>query len=376
MVEPAGVQLGAGRGFSGADLHYMERALFHAARGRGRTSPNPLVGAVLVSPDGVIVGQGFHERAGEAHAEVRALAAAGGRARGATLYCTLEPCCHLGRTGPCVSRIVEAGVARVVAAVEDPNPVVRGRGFAFLRERGVAVDVGLGARTAVALNQGFFTLMSEGRPFVVLKAATSLDGRIAEAPGRRTQLTSAAANRHAHRVRAEIDAIGVGVGTILSDDPELTARGAYRERPLTRVVFDRRLRTPPEARVLSTRGAGPVIIVTTAPAAGRADLRTRLEARGAEIAVATDESFCAGLHCLGDRQIGSLLLEGGAALYAAAWDERLVDYVRLYVTPHMLGNSGVPLLPDRAFSSADLRDQRTEPLGPDVLIEGYVHGSC
>jgi diaminohydroxyphosphoribosylaminopyrimidine deaminase/5-amino-6-(5-phosphoribosylamino)uracil reductase len=358
------------------DREYMERALFHAARGRGRTSPNPLVGAVLVSPDGVIVGQGFHERAGEAHAEVRALGAAGVRARGATLYCTLEPCCHLGRTGPCVSRIVDAGVARVVAAVEDPNPLVRGRGFAFLRERGVTVDVGLDAGRAVALNQPFFTLMTEGRPFVVLKAATSLDGRIADAPGRRTPLTSAASNRHAHRVRAEVDAIGVGIGTILSDDPALTARGAFRERPFARVVFDRRLRMPPQARVLSTRDAGPVIIVTTASAAGCTDVRTRLESRGAEIAVAPDGTFRSALQCLGERQIGSLLLEGGAALHAAAWDEHLVDYVRLYITPHMLGDGGVPLLPDRSLSSADLRDPRIEPLGPDVLIEGYVHRTC
>ncbi|HMB80033.1 MAG TPA: bifunctional diaminohydroxyphosphoribosylaminopyrimidine deaminase/5-amino-6-(5-phosphoribosylamino)uracil reductase RibD, partial [Vicinamibacterales bacterium] len=308
-------------------------------------------------------------------AEVRALAEAGTRARGATLYCTLEPCCHLGRTGPCVHRIVEAGVSRVVAAVEDPNPAVRGRGFAFLRERGVAVDVGLASDRAVTLNQPFFTLMREGRPFVVLKAATSLDGRIAAAPGRRTLLTSAAANRHAHRVRAEVDAIGVGSGTILSDDPELTARGAYRERPLSRVIFDRRLRTPPQARVLSTPDAGPVIIVTDAASAARADLRGPLEARGAHIEVAADHTLRAALRRLAERQIESLLLECGAAIHAAAWDEGLVDYVRLYVTPHVLGADAVPLLPERSFSTADLRDRRIAPLGPDVLIEGYVHGT-
>src|SRR5438094_4392992 len=154
----------------GVDTVFMQRALFHAARGAGRTSPNPLVGAVVVSPEGVVLGQGFHERAGEPHAEVRALEAAGDRARGAALYCTLEPCCHQGRTGPCVARIVDAGVARVVAAVEDPNPAVCGRGFSFLRSGGVAVDVGLAEETAVELNLPFFTLMREGRPFVVLKA--------------------------------------------------------------------------------------------------------------------------------------------------------------------------------------------------------------
>jgi diaminohydroxyphosphoribosylaminopyrimidine deaminase/5-amino-6-(5-phosphoribosylamino)uracil reductase len=354
---------------------YMERALFHAARGAGRTSPNPLVGAVVVSPDGVVLGQGFHQRAGEAHAEVHALAEAGERARGATLYCTLEPCCHQGRTGPCASKIVDAGVARVVAAVEDPNPAVRGRGFAFLRQRGVAVEVGLAAERAVSLNQPFFTLMREGRPFVILKAATSIDGRIAEAAGGRTNLTSSAANRHAHRVRAEVDAIGVGSGTILADDPELTARGAFRERPLARIIFDRRLRTPPEARVLSTPGAGPVIIVTTASSAATAGLRAPLEARGAQIEVAADRTLRAALQRLADRQIESLLLEGGGAVHAAAWDEGLVDYVRIYITPHALGAGGVPLLPDRSFSSADLHDRRIATLGPDVLIEGYVHGT-
>jgi len=356
-----------------SEVEYMERALFHAGRGRGRTSPNPLVGAVVVSRDGVIVGQGHHQRAGEPHAEVHALMEAGERAQGATLYCTLEPCCHEGRTGPCAARIVDAGVQRVVASVEDPNPLVRGRGFAFLRERGVSVDVGLEAARSAALNDAFFTLMLEQRPFVVLKAATSLDGRIAAAPGQRTVLTSSAANRHAHRVRAEVDAIGVGVGTILVDDPELTARGVYRERPLARVIFDRRLRTPPHARVLSTRDAGPVIIVTTARSADRAELREPLEARGAEIEVAENGALDQALRRLGQREIGSLLLEGGAELHAAAWDAGLVDAVRLYVTPHVLGAEGVALLPGRTFSVADLHDRRVEPLGPDVMIEGHVH---
>src|SRR4051794_25338773 len=192
------------------DAEYMKRALFLAARGRGRTSPNPMVGAVLVSPEGVVVGQGFHAHAGEAHAEVHALGEAGDRARGATLYCTLEPCCHVGRTGPCVERIVEAGISRVVASIEDPNPKVSGRGFAFLRDHGIDVEIGLGASQAARLNQPFVTLIRERRPFVILKAATSVDGFIAASAGRRTKLTSAAADRHAHAARAEVDAIGVG----------------------------------------------------------------------------------------------------------------------------------------------------------------------
>ena len=355
------------------DARFMERALFHASRGRGRTSPNPNVGAVVVSPDGVVIGQGYHQRAGQAHAEIRALDEAGSGARGATLYLTLEPCAHHGRTGPCCERVVDAGIARVVAAVEDPNPLVNGRGFQYLREHGVAVDVGLGADASRALNRPFFMMMRERRPYVILKAATSLDGCIAEAPGRRTQLTSAPADRHAHALRAEVDAIGVGVNTVLVDDPLLTPRGPFRERPFARVVFDRRLRTPVDARLLSTRDAGPVIIVTTADAAADADLRGPLEAAGAEIAVARDGSFRAAIEELARREIGSLLLEGGAEVIASAWDEQLVDCVSVYVTPHVLGHAGVALLPGRDGVTAALTDRVVQTLGPDVLIEGYVH---
>ena len=351
----------------------MARALFHAGRGRGRTSPNPMVGAVVVTPDGVVVGQGSTQPPGDAHAEVVALAQAGSRARSATMYCTLEPCAHHGRTGPCAPQIVEAGIARLVASVEDPNPLVQGRGFAYLREHGVAVEVGAGAAEATTLNQPFFTMMREGRPFVILKAATSLDGRIAEKPGIRTQLSSAIANRHVHYGRAEVDAVGIGSGTALVDDPDLTPRGVYRGRPLVRVVFDRRLRTRPTARLLSTRAAGPVIIVTTAEAADRAELRKPLEDAGAEIDVARDGTFRAALERLGSREITSLVLEGGAALHCAAWDEDLVDIVSLYVTPHVLGEHGVELLRDRSFRTTALQDCTVEALGPDVLIEGYVH---
>lgn len=356
-----------------SDADHMARALFHAARGRGRTSPNPVVGAVVVSADGLVVGQGYHTRAGAPHAEVHALEMAGERARGGTLYCTLEPCSHTGRTGPCVPRIADAGIARVVAAVEDPNPQVRGRGFDYLRARGIRVEVGLGVDQASRLNQPFFTAMRAQRPFVILKAAISADGCLAEAPGRRTTLTSAAANRHAHRVRSEVDAVAVGVGTVLVDNPVLTPRGVYRERPLTRVVFDRHLRTPPEARLLSTGAAGPVIIVTTAPGASNELARRRLEQAGAEVVVA-DGSIRGAVTALGRRGLTSILIEGGAAIHRAAWDEQVVDYVRLYVTPHVIGASGVRFLEGRALPPASLVERRVEPLGPDVLIEGYVHG--
>lgn len=353
---------------------YMGAALFHAARGRGRTSPNPAVGAVVVSADGIVIGYGCTERAGQRHGEIVALDMAGPQARGGTLYCTLEPCSHVGRTGPCVERIVDAGVARVVASLEDPYPRVKGQGFAFLRAHGVAVDVGLGAARAAAINQAFFTLMRERRPFVILKAAISTDGHIAEAPGRRTWLTSAAADRHAHLVRAEIDAIGVGIGTVLADDPLLTARGVYRERPLLRVIFDRGLRTPPTARVLSTLAAGPVIILTSPAGAAQAAARERLQALGAEIDIVEDGTIRAAMARLGEREVGSLLLEGGAAIHQSAWDERCVDFVQLYVTPHVVGPSGVRLLNGSALPTAALVDRRVRPLGPDALVEGYVYG--
>jgi len=353
------------------DVRWMARALFHAERGAGRTSPNPLVGAVIVSRDGVIVGQGYHERAGEPHAEVRALLEAGSLARGATMYCTLEPCAHHGRTGPCAPRIGDAGISRLVASLEDPNPLVKGRGFEYLRAHGVTVDVGVGAAASRALNQPFFTLIETGRPFVILKAATSADGFIAESPDRPTALTSDAANRHAHRWRASVDAIAVGAATVLADDPALTARCSYRERPLTRVVFDRSVRTPPSARLLSTLDAGPVIIVT-GDSSEHANRRARLTDAGAEL-MTTDGTLLDACRQLGARQIASLLLEGGAQIHGSAWDEDLVDFVQLYVAPRML-HQGVPLLPARPLWTSSLVERRVEALGPDVLIEGYVHG--
>lgn len=359
-------------------VDYMRQALFHAERGRGCTSPNPLVGAIVVTPEGVVLGHGYHARAGEAHAEVRALIMAGAGARGATLYCTLEPCCHVGRTGPCVERIVDAGIARVVAAVEDPDPRVSGRGFDYLRARGVAVEIGLEADRARLLNQPFFMRTREQRPFVVLKAAVSLDGCIAAAPHTRTLLTAESANRHAHRVRAEVDAIAVGVGTILSDDPLLTARAVYRAQPLVRVIFDRHLQTPSEARILSTAARGPVIIVAPAEAVARREPeRRRLEDRGAKLLVTRGHSVREALARLAaDWQIGSLLLEGGATLHRRAWAERVVDYVRLYVTPQVLEPGGVRFLGGEPLWSGALFERRVEPLGPDVVIEGYVHRPC
>ncbi len=351
----------------------MRRALEHARRGLGRTSPNPIVGACVVSDDGVVHGDGAHERLGEAHAEVHALDEAGEAARGATLYCTLEPCAHTGRTPPCTDRIIAAGIRRVVAAMEDPFPLVRGRGIAALRAHGIVVDVGVGRAEAARINQPFLTLVQEGRPFVTLKAATSLDGRIAAAPGVRTTLTGRPAQRHAHGVRACVDAVAVGSGTVLADDPLLTVREVYRERPLARVVFDRRLRTPPHARLFSTLASGPVIILTDHEAAARAPARAAALERAGATLVPVEGGAGAALHALGARGVQSLVVEGGAALHAAMWDAGVVDHVQLYVAPVWLGEPGVPLLAGRRFSPAALHDAQVRLLGDDVLIEGYVH---
>jgi diaminohydroxyphosphoribosylaminopyrimidine deaminase/5-amino-6-(5-phosphoribosylamino)uracil reductase len=357
-----------------SDLEYMNRALDLAERGRGTTSPNPMVGAVIVAADGTVVGQGFHEQAGGPHAEVRALDEAGDLARGASLYCTLEPCCHVGRTGPCVERVAAAGISRVVAATVDADPRVGGRGFDFLRGKGIDVSVGSGRARALRLNRAYFTFKTLHRPFVVMKAATSLDNRVAARVGERTRISSDDSLRHAHAVRAEIDAIAVGSGTVLADDPLLTAREIHRRRPLIRVVFDRRLRIPPSARVFSTLDSGPVIIVTTPESMERNRARARdLQQAGAELVPIGGGALSDALERLGDREVMSLVLEGGVALQAAAWKAGLVDAVHLYVAPMALGDDAVSWLDADTLSIAALSDRRVTPLGADVFMEGYVH---
>ena len=353
----------------------IERALELAERGRGTTSPNPMVGAVVVRDDGTVVGQGFHEKAGGPHAEVRALDEAGELARGASLYCTLEPCSHMGRTSPCVERIVAAGISRVIASSPDPNPLVAGRGFQFLREKGIDVVVGPGRERALRLNRPFFTFITQGRPFVIAKAATSLDNRVSPKPGARGQISSPASLRHAHAIRAEVDAIGVGSETILVDDPQLTARDVSRRRPLTRVVFDRRLRVSPSARLFSTLDAGPVIIVTASQTlAGSASRARALEQAGAQLEPIAEGSLRAAFKRLGEMQLMSLLLEGGPTLQKAAASEGLIDAVHLYVAPDPLGDAGVAWLEPDDLRIASLVDRRVVPCGPDVFMEGYVHG--
>ena len=355
-----------------SDLQWMDRALSLAARAVGRTTPNPAVGACVVSVDGALVGHGSTEPAGGRHAEVVALDEAGARASGGTLYCTLEPCAHTGRTGPCTERIVAAGIRRVVAAVEDPDPRVSGRGVARLREAGIAVEMGLQHTAALRLNLPFFTAVTQGRPYVIAKAATSLDGCVAAAPGTRTPITAAQANLRT-QWRARVDAVGVGSGTMLTDDPLLTVRDVYRERPLARVIFDRRLRTPATARVFSTLSTGPVIIVTADGGAAASPRAEALRAVGATLAVSAEDSLRSALARLVPFEIQSVLLEGGPEVHAAAWREGVVDYVQAFIAPSAIGPGGLRVSDAFAASLPALFDSRVEVCGPDVSIEGYVH---
>lgn len=355
--------------------HFMRKALALAERGRGRTSPNPMVGALVVDDDGVIVGRGAHQAAGGPHAEIVALTDAGPRARGATLYCTLEPCSHTGRTGPCAPVVVEAGIRRAVIAMEDPNPLVHGAGLAHLRARGVEVLVGVEAVAAARQNAVFLTNIRQQRPYVILKAALSVDGKLAARPGTRTRLTGAAANRRVQRQRAEVDAVGVGSGTLLADDPLLTPRGAYRGRPLARVVFDRRLRTPPSARVLSTLAAGPVIIVTSERACAADPDRARgLSEAGARLLPLPSDDLGAALRTLKGQGVSSLVLEGGGTLHRAALDADTVDAVHIYITPTALGPDGVEWIGEGRIGWDGLHERRAQWLGDDILVEGHVHG--
>ncbi len=335
-----------------------------------------MVGALVVTDDGVIIGRGRHEFAGGPHAEVRALRDAGDGARGATLYCTLEPCCHVGRTGPCAPLVASAGIRRVVVALEDPNPLVNGGGFAYLRAQGIDTVVGVCRDEAARQNDAFLTVMRRGRPLVILKVALSVDGCVAAAPGVRTPLTGAAANRAIHRQRAEVDAIAVGAGTVLADDPSLTARGAYRARPLTRVVFDRRLRTPAAARLFSTLDAGPVIIVTTERACGESRGKAaELSAAGAQVVALPTGDLAPAFSRLKDLGVTSVVLEGGVALHRAALAGDVVDVVHAYITPHVVGPSGLKWMEEGAFSLNALHERRATWFGDDVLVEGHVHGA-
>ncbi len=358
----------------------MRRALELATLGRGLVSPNPMVGAVVVR-DGRVVGEGWHEGPGTPHAEARALTAAGELARGATLYCTLEPCDHVGRTPPCTTAIVEAGVTRAIVAAGDPNPLVDGRGFERLRASGVDVVDGVLQEASRRLNAAFERHVVTGLPLVTLKSAASLDGKTAATDRSSRWITGEAAREDAHRLRAASDAIVVGAGTVVDDDPALTVREpSYRGRPPLRVVVDASGRVPADARVFD--GSAPTLVATTGRASrGVVDGWT---AAGADVgSFDPDESggvFLPDLLAhLGKRDVQGVLLEGGATLAWSFVEQRLIDRVVLYLAPKLVGGADAPgMLMGKGFAPIDralgLRFVSVERIGDDLKVEADVHG--
>jgi len=395
------------------DEHFLSRALELARQGIALTSPNPCVGAVIVNGDGEVVGQGFHTYDGVKHAEVLALEQAGAQARGATLYVNLEPCSHQGRTGPCADAIIAAGISRVVACMTDPNPLVSGQGLARLREAGIAVTSGVLEEEAKALNESFAKYIRQHTPLITLKAAMTLDGKIAppprahanvavlgaggtaggvaaesaptagEATGggiNRGWITSEQARAHVQELRHQQDAILVGVGTIVADDPLLTDRtGKPRRRPLLRVIVDSKLRLPMESRVVQTAQDDVLVLCSFAEEKRKNQLR-RHGIRVEQITKATADGrpAMAGIaQLLGEMEIASLLIEGGAMINWTALASGLVDKVFLYYAPKILAGTGsVPFAAGDGFphmsDAAHLKSLRLHRFGEDFAVEGYL----
>jgi diaminohydroxyphosphoribosylaminopyrimidine deaminase/5-amino-6-(5-phosphoribosylamino)uracil reductase len=321
-----------------AEAGFMQRALHLAARGQGRVEPNPLVGCVVVRGT-KIIGEGYHQRFGAPHAEVQALRRCKGSAKGATVYVTLEPCCFVGKTPPCTDALIQAGVGRVVAAMRDPNPRVTGRGLRVLRAAGVRAEVGLLQREAAELNAPYVKLTQRGRPWVILKWAQSLDGKIATRTGDSKWITDRRMRAHAQRTRGRVDAVIVGVATVLADDPQLTCRVGRPRRVAVRVVVDTRLRTPPQARLVKTAKRIPTWIFC-GPRAPRSRA-TRLERAGCVIQRVQRDgaglSLDAVLETLGTRAMTNVLVEGGGRVLGCFFDRHLADEVHIYQAPLLMG---------------------------------------
>lgn len=359
---------------------FMREALDMARLGRALASPNPMVGALVVR-DGEIVGRGFHTYAGLHHAEIIALAQAGDRARGADVYVTLEPCCHHGRTPPCVDALIAAGVARVIAPIQDPNPLVGGEGFRKLRAAGIEVETpDEFAREAAKINEPFFHFMRTGRPLVTLKTAITLDGRISAPDDNRGWITSERARAHVQQLRHDHDAILTGIGTVLADDPLLTDRtGLPRCRPFLRIVLDSQLRLPLDGKMARSAAQDLAVITTSASSPDR---RKLLEDRGIEVLVMDGPGGRVGIESvvewLGRQRYLSLMIEAGSKVNWAALESGCVDRIFFYYAPKILG--GLEALPlaggigrRRRSDAIRIRDIEIHPIPPDEFaVEGYI----
>ncbi len=358
-------------------LAFMRQAMALALRARGQTSPNPLVGAVVVK-EGKRVAEGWHRFCGGDHAEVIALKKLGSKARGASLYVTLEPCSHFGQTPPCVDAIIQAGIKEVIIGVKDPNPVNNGRSIQKLRAQGIKTQVGFLEKDLMRMNESFNKFITRQQPFVTAKCAQTLDGRIALADGRSQWITGQAARAWAHDQRNEFDAIMVGINTVLQDDPRLNP--VPNKKRLKKIIVDSRLRIPEKARLWQGMRPGEVMVATTTQAANRKF--KRLQERGAEILVAPANKDGVDLRWLlsqlAKRQLAHVLLEGGSSLLASALRQRLVDKLLVFIAPKIMGAQNA-MAAFKGLSPRDLTQLVTlssvewKVLGPDFLLTGYVN---
>ena len=361
------------------DVFYMERALELAKEGIGKTKTNPLVGCVIVK-DEKIIGEGAHLKFGDNHAEVNAILDAqnkGEDIKGATLYVNLEPCSHTGKTPPCANRIVEEGIKRVVIGTLDPFPKVSGRGVKILEDAGISVTEGLLEEECLNLNERFFTYLKNNRPFVVLKAGMSLDGKIATESGESKWITSEFSRAQSHELRGQLDAIMVGIGTVLSDDPSLNVRhGKYRNNPI-RIITDSKLRIPLDAKVLRD-DLDSIAILATTENCDKNKLEKLKEMKNVEVLICKDKDSRVDLidlmEKLKDYDISSILLEGGRALNAEMLKNNLVDKFYFFIAPILLGSKGLPAIGDLDIKdlkdSIKIKDMTCEKLFDDIIVTG------
>lgn len=350
---------------------FMKRVLVLARRGEGRVSPNPMVGAVIVRA-GQVVGEGYHLYAQRDHAEIVALRRAGKQARGADLYINLEPCSHEGRTPPCADEVIQAGIGRVFVGHLDPNPQVSGRGVARLREAGIKVEVGLLEELALRLNEVFLHFITSRMPFVTLKLAQTLDGKIAAGSGESKWITGEKARKRVHHMRYRNDGILVGVETVLLDNPSLDVRWRRSNR-ITKVILDSRLRTPSSARLFDS-GDRVIIFHTESEPPRKYPQHAELIQVPAKQGRVRWDAVC---ECLGERQVTSLLVEGGSRVAASALQARIIQKVALFYSPKILGSSGISSVADLGVESLDesikLHDLSLRRLGDDFLVEAYIN---
>jgi diaminohydroxyphosphoribosylaminopyrimidine deaminase/5-amino-6-(5-phosphoribosylamino)uracil reductase len=356
---------------------YMQRAIELAEKGRGRTSPNPMVGAIIVDDDGSIISEGYHKKAGEAHAEVNAIRAAGDNAKDKTMVVTLEPCNHYGRTPPCTKAIIKAGLKKVVVGMIDPNPKCSGSGVKTLRDAGIEVEYGLLSDEVAKQNEVFVKYILTSRPFVVLKVAVSLDGKISEAPDTASKITGDEAHIRVHEMRNCHDAIMVGIGTVLADNPLLTTRldGQDTHDPL-RVIIDSHARLPLHSRIAESSREVPTLLATTTNAS--VDHISDLELAGIQAISLHSWDGSVDLELLleelGSRYISSVMVEGGAKLAASLIRAGLVDKYVFFIAPKLIGKPGVDLVGGALDRVTELRIGKVEQVGADLMVEAYPEG--